>query len=139
MSRDVATQESEEAFKVSKTSHNSRTKNGDSIVTGRFPYADSAKLMFPTQPPKGFRVLTQDFQIMTALNISLFVHTCTIHVASKIIMVDGFSVCMASEVYQKYSTTTTSKQRVTEDMQDVLVLSTRLDTHARRLGSLNTS
>ncbi len=42
---------------------------------------------------------------------------------------------MASQVYQKYSTTTTSKQRVTKDMQDVLVLSTRLDTHARRLDS----
>ncbi len=40
---------------------------------------------------------------------------------------------MASQVYQKYSTTTTSKQRVTKDIQDVLVLSTRLDTHARRL------
>ncbi len=40
---------------------------------------------------------------------------------------------MASQVYQKYSTTTTSKQRViTKDIQDV---STRLDTHARRLGS----
>ncbi len=36
------------------------------IVTGRFPYADSAKLMFP----EGFRMLTQHFQIMIALQIS---------------------------------------------------------------------
>ncbi len=43
------------------------------IVTGRFPYADSAKLMFLTQPPEGFRMLTQHFQIMTALHIPLFV------------------------------------------------------------------
>ncbi len=35
-------------------------------VTGRFPYADSAKLMFP----EGFRMLTQHFQIMIALQIS---------------------------------------------------------------------
>ncbi len=35
------------------------------IVTGRFPYADSAKLMFLTQPPEGFRM---HFQIMIALH-----------------------------------------------------------------------
>ncbi len=42
------------------------------IVTGRFPYADSAKLMF--RPPEGFRMLTQHFQIMIALHIIISHH-----------------------------------------------------------------
>ncbi len=55
------------------------------------------------------------------------------------LLISSMVSSMASQVYQKYSTTTTSKQRVTKDMQDVLVLSTRLDTHARRRFSCKTS
>ncbi len=58
------------------------------IVTGRFPYADSAKLMFPT-PPEGFRMLTQHFQIMTALHIPLFVRRSKMIMAKYNTLVDG--------------------------------------------------